>query len=83
MLETESASRGAVIDQTKIVELPLNGRDYNQLALLSPGVLAPTPRLQSVGFKGAFNVNGNRAFQQRVPAGRRRQHVLLEQLPRD
>ena len=63
LLETESASRGAVIDHTKIVELPLNGRDYNQLALLSPGVLAPTPRLQSVGFRGAFNVNGNRAFQ--------------------
>jgi hypothetical protein len=62
MLETDSSSRGAVIDQTKIVELPLNGRDYNQLALLSPGVLSPTPRLQSVGFKGAFNVNGNRAF---------------------
>jgi hypothetical protein len=62
MLESESSGRGSVIDQTKIVELPLNGRDYNQLALLSPGVLAPTPRLQSVGFKGAFNVNGNRAF---------------------
>jgi hypothetical protein len=62
VLETETSSRGAVIDQMKIVELPLNGRDYNQLALLSPGVLAPTPRLQSVGFKGAFNVNGNRAF---------------------
>jgi hypothetical protein len=62
VLETESAARGAVIDQMKIVELPLNGRDYNQLALLSPGVLAPTPRLQSVGFKGVFNVNGNRAF---------------------
>jgi hypothetical protein len=62
-LETESSSRGAVIDQTKIGELPLNGRDYNQLALLSPGVLAPTPRLQSIGFRGAFNVNGNRAFQ--------------------
>ncbi len=63
ILDTESASRGAVIDQTKMVELPLNGRDYNQLALLSPGVLSPTPRLQSVGFKGVFNVNGNRAFQ--------------------
>src|SRR5258706_2685747 len=63
VLETESGSRGSVIDHTKIVELPLNGRDYNQLALLSPGVLAPTPRLQSVGFRGAFNVNGNRAFQ--------------------
>src|SRR5207245_1832116 len=62
MLETESSSRGAVIDRTKIVELPLNGRDYNQLALLSPGVLAPTPRLQSIGFRGVFNVNGNRAF---------------------
>ena len=62
-IETESSSRGAVIDHTKMVELPLNGRDYNQLALLSPGVMAPTPRLQSVGFRGAFNVNGNRAFQ--------------------
>ncbi len=63
LLETESSSRGAVIDHTKMIELPLNGRDYNQLALLSPGVLAPTPRLQSIGFRGAFNVNGNRAFQ--------------------
>src|SRR5258708_5508708 len=63
VLETESAARGAVIDHTKMVELPLNGRDYNQLALLSPGVLAPTPRLTSVGFRGVFNVNGNRAFQ--------------------
>src|SRR5262245_53438512 len=63
VLETESGSHGAVIDRTKMIELPLNGRDYNQLALLSPGVLAPTPRLQSVGFRGVFNVNGNRAFQ--------------------
>jgi hypothetical protein len=62
-LDTESAARGAVIDRTKMIELPLNGRDYNQLALLSPGVLAPTPRLQSIGFRGVFNVNGNRAFQ--------------------
>jgi hypothetical protein len=62
LLETETSSRGAVIDQRKIVELPLNGRDYNQLALLSPGVLLSTPRLSSIGFKGAFNVNGNRAF---------------------
>ena len=63
LLETETSSRGAVIDSRKISELPLNGRDYNQLATLSPGVLLPTPRLQSIGFKGVFNVNGNRAFQ--------------------
>ena len=63
ILETETSGRGAVIDGRKIVELPLNGRDYNMLAQLSPGVLPATPRLQSIGFKGAFNVNGNRAFQ--------------------
>jgi hypothetical protein len=63
LLETESAGRGALVDRRKIVELPLNGRDYNQLALLVPGVLPSTPRLQGIGFKGAFNVNGNRAFQ--------------------
>src|SRR5215204_4807295 len=62
LLETLTSSRGAVIDQKKIVELPLNGRDYNQLALLSPGVLPGTPRLSSVNFKGVLNVNGNRTF---------------------
>ncbi len=62
LLESQTSSRGVVIDQRKIVELPLNGRDYNQLAQLSPGVLPGTPRLASVGFKGVLNVNGNRTF---------------------
>jgi Carboxypeptidase regulatory-like domain len=62
LLDTMTSSRGTVIDQKKIVELPLNGRDYNQLALLSPGVLPGTPRLASVNFKGVLNVNGNRTF---------------------
>src|SRR5207344_1888181 len=53
---------GSIIDQQKIVELPLNGRDYNQLAVLAPGVSPSTPRLAVVNFKGAINVNGNRAF---------------------
>jgi hypothetical protein len=62
LLDTMTSSRGSVVDQKRIVELPLNGRDYNQLALLSPGVLPGTPRLASVNFKGVLNVNGNRTF---------------------
>src|SRR5438046_3455368 len=62
LLETETSGRGAVIDRQKINELPLNGRDYNQLALLAPGVVPSTPRLAVLNFKGAMNVNGNRVF---------------------
>jgi len=62
LLEADTSSRGSTIDRQKIVELPLNGRDYNQLAELAPGVVPPTPRLAAVNFKGAFNVNGNRVF---------------------
>jgi hypothetical protein len=62
LLDTQTSSRGLVIDQRQIVELPLNGRDYIQLALLAPGVQSGTPRLASVNFKGVLNVNGNRTF---------------------
>src|SRR5207249_9133283 len=62
LLETETSGRGSMIDRQKIVDLPLNGRDYNQLAALAAGVVPSTPRLAAVNFKGAFNVNGNRVF---------------------
>ena len=37
-LETDSSEHGQVINTQQIVELPLNGRNYSDLALLSTNV---------------------------------------------
>jgi hypothetical protein len=41
LLRTETASLGQVIDQEKIIGLPLNGRTFITLAGLAPGVALP------------------------------------------
>ncbi len=58
-LQTESASVGTVISQEKIVRLPLNGREFQQLALLVPGAV-PAAQGSSLSFRGGFNVGGAR-----------------------
>src|SRR5437660_1440248 len=58
LVTTESATIGNVVDNKKIVELQLNGRDYLQLAFLQPNVFA-TAQGSNLGFRGGLNVAGN------------------------
>jgi hypothetical protein len=43
ILQTQDAVVGAVISTTTIERMPLNGRNFSQLALLLPGVMTPAP----------------------------------------
>jgi outer membrane receptor protein involved in Fe transport len=70
LVETSNATLGVVVDQQKVVDLPLNGRNFAQLGTLLPGVVAPPAALGGLngtatvgGFgdaTGSFNVNGMR-----------------------
>jgi hypothetical protein len=62
-LETDTSQRGQVITGSQTRALPLNGREYSTLALLTTGV-----RVSSIGTgsnanprEGSFNVNGLRS----------------------
>jgi len=58
LISSESAAIGNVVDQKKVVELPLNGRGYLQLAFLQPGVSAPAQG-STIGFRGGMNIAGS------------------------
>ena len=70
LVETASATLGIVVDEKKVAELPLNGRNFTQLGTLLPGVVAPPGALggqsgdATPGGFGAvtsgFSVNGMR-----------------------
>jgi len=45
LVDTSSASVGSLVDNQSITDLPLNGRDFIQLAALQEGVVTPTTGL--------------------------------------
>ena len=62
VLETDTASLGAVIENRRIVELPLNGRNYLQLVSLTPGATTNSPassvaQLRMGGARTSFTVS--------------------------
>src|SRR5215472_12827187 len=67
VLQTETASIGTVIENRRIIELPLNGRNYLQLASLIPGATTNGPsssqgkqRMGGQRNSFALNVSGQR-----------------------
>jgi hypothetical protein len=61
-LETETSDLGQVVDSQRINALPLNGRNYAQLALLGAGV-APAEPGSRVETTYGFSAGGARALQ--------------------
>lgn len=63
LVQTESSALGDVVDSRKITALPLNGRDYTQLATLTTGVVKITENGGGInGATSASNGNAGGAF---------------------
>lgn len=64
LLDSETATVGQVIDNKRIVELPLNGRNYLELARLTAGT-APARGSRTQG-EGTFSAGGQHGYQVQV-----------------
>ena len=72
LLQSESSALGDVIESKQIADLPLNGRDYTQLASLTTGVVKVTESGNGLtggaqssangNAGGSFSVNGTRGM---------------------
>ncbi len=58
LVNTESATVSTVVDRTFVDDLPLNGRSFQTLIMLTPGVVVTATRFDD---QGQFSVNGQRA----------------------
>src|SRR5215831_8768923 len=66
LVESTTSALSSLVDARTIRDLPLNGRSYDQLALLQPGVVSVGAGQGSAAFDFGtgtrFNVNGSRAY---------------------
>ncbi len=66
MINTTDASVSTMVDQTFVKNMPLNGRSFQDLILLTPGTVTQTPQVSAsatffgIGQTGEFSVNGQR-----------------------
>ena len=58
LVNTESATVSTMVDRTFVEDVPLNGRSFQTLILLTPGVVATATASDD---QGQFSVNGQRA----------------------
>lgn len=58
MVERDSAAVSTIVDRKFVENLPLNGRSFQALIELAPGVTLVAPRIES---PGQFSVNGQRS----------------------
>jgi len=63
VINTTDASVSTVVDRKFVENMPLNGRSFQDLISMTPGVVTQNPQssLQVVGTGGDFSVNGQRS----------------------
>jgi hypothetical protein len=64
LVDTQSAAVSTVVDQNYVANIPLNGRSFQDLILLTPGIVTQSPQNNiagKLGETGEFTVNGQRA----------------------
>ena len=59
LLNTENSSKGDVMVSQEMVEMPLDGREFSDLAFLMPSVV-PSVAVSGGGFQSGFVTNGQR-----------------------
>jgi len=61
-INTTDASVSTVVDRQFVDSMPLNGRSFQSLILLAPGVVTASPQTGAAsGISGEYSVNGERA----------------------